>query len=462
MIDRRRFLKGSGAVALSSLLPWARAQDEFVLTAAPATIDLGEGGGTNVWAFNDQVPGPTLRVRQGERVRARLRNRIGVETTIHWHGIRIDNAMDGVPDVTQSPVPTDGEFLYDFLAPDAGTYWYHSHRFSHEQVGRGLYGLLVVEEPEPYPVDRELALVVDDWRLDESGAIVESFGNLRDVSHAGRLGNWFTVNGMSRPDIAVTTGERLRLRLANTANARIITLRFAGIEPWVIALDGQPCTPFTLDDGRVTLAPGQRTDLVTDIHLAPGARADIDYVDERGVLTVAALVAEGFAASTASREPPPPLPANPLDTRIDLDTARREALVMRGGAMGDMNSATYQGREVPIRELVTRHGMAWSMNGVAGMPESPLFTVERGRTVALDMVNDTRWPHAMHLHGHHFRVVGYNGEPLPDSPWRDTTLMQAFDRSRIAFVADNPGKWLIHCHMLEHAAGGMMTWFEVR
>ena len=460
---RRRFLKGSGAAALAGWLPWApvRANEDITLTAAPARVNLGEGDGTDVWAFNGSVPGPTLRVRQGARLRARFRNRLDAESSIHWHGIRIENAMDGVPDVTQPPVPPGGEFLYDFHVPDAGTFWYHSHRFSPEQVGRGLYGLLVVEEDVAYPVDRELTLVFDDWRLDESGAIAGDFGNLHDISHGGRLGNWITVNGESRPDIAVTPGERLRLRLANTANARIFTLRFADVSPWVIALDGQPVSPIVLDAGRVTLAPGQRVDLVVDVTLDAGARAAIDFVHDQGLFNVAALRSGPGSAPTAPREPPPPLPRNPLDEQLDLDGAVNVGLVMSGGAMGSMASARFKGRDVPIRELVREHGMAWSMNGIAGMPEAPLFSVERGRTVALEIVNDTRWPHAMHLHGHHFRVISYNGESLDDSPWRDTTLMYALDTSRIAFVADNPGKWLIHCHMLSHAAGGMMTWFEV-
>ncbi len=460
---RRRFLQGSGAAAIAGWLSWpaVRANDDVVLSASPARIDLGAGDGTDVWAFNGAVPGPTLRVRQGQRLRARLENRLDAESPVHWHGIRIDNAMDGVPDVTQPPVPPGGAFLYDFHVPDAGTFWYHSHRFSHEQVGRGLYGLLVVEEETPYPVDRELTLVLDDWRLTEDDQIAGDFGNLRDVSHGGRLGNWITVNGASRPDIDVMPGERLRLRLANTANARIFTLRVADVSPWVIALDGQPVTPTTLEAGRVTLAPGQRADLVVDVTLEAGARAAIDYVHDRGVLNVASLVAGAGSAPTTPREPPPPLPRNPLIETLELDTALDIRLVMSGGAMGTMASAMFKGREVPIRELVRDHGMAWSMNGVAGMPEVPLFSVERGRTVALEIVNDTRWPHAMHLHGHHFRVIGYNGETLPDSPWRDTTLMFAHDTSRLAFVADNPGRWLIHCHMLEHAAGGMLTWFEV-
>ncbi|MCZ7597528.1 MAG: multicopper oxidase domain-containing protein [Gammaproteobacteria bacterium] len=260
-----------------------------------------------MYAYNGSVPGPALRIGRGRTLRVRLKNRLDVDTTVHWHGIRIANAMDGVPELTQDPVAPGAEFEYEFAVPDAGTYWYHSHRFSFEQVERGLYGLLIVDEEQPYPVDRDIPLVVDDWRLTGDGAIDPSFGDLHDVSHAGRLGNWITVNGASLPDIDVATGERVRLRVANTANARIVTLHLRDLAPWVIALDGQPVAPFVLTGGKLTLAPGQRTDLVVDIATPPGARTPIDLVDPRGVLTIAHLSARGDTG-TARNGPPPPCP----------------------------------------------------------------------------------------------------------------------------------------------------------
>lgn len=463
--SRRRFLASSAAGAGALLLPGLTAKAGAAaaptnLRAAPATAALGDGMEVPVWAFNGRVPGPEIRVRQGDSVRVLLDNAIEQPTTIHWHGIRIDNAMDGVPDLTQAAVEPGEKFDYVFTAPDAGTFWYHSHKRSSEQVGRGLYGLLVVEETRPYPVDRELPLVIDDWRLNNLGEIDPSFGNLHDIAHGGRLGNWITVNGTSTPDIPVVRGERLRLRVANTANARIMTLHFKDLAPWAIAVDGQPLPPVRLAEDKLTLAPGQRTDLVIDVALEPGARAPVSFVDERGVLELAHLAADRAPGQPPRTDPPPPLPANPLDADLDLSGAHRAELVMSGGAMGGMRSAVFDGREMPMRELVN-HGLAWAFNGVAGMTHEPLFRVERGRTVVVEMINDNRWPHAMHVHGHHFRVIARNDEELSDSPWRDTTLVYGFDRSRLAFVADNPGKWLIHCHMLEHSAGGMMTWFEV-
>jgi FtsP/CotA-like multicopper oxidase with cupredoxin domain len=133
---------------------------------------------------------------------------------------------------------------------------------------------------------------------------------------------------------------------------------------------------------------------------------------------------------------------------------------MEGGAMGNLAQAMHEGEMKDIRSLVGA-GLAWSINGVAGMTEAPLFTAALGRTVTVDLVNDTQWPHAMHFHGHHFRVLERDGKPAESEAWKDTVLLDRQERAKIAFVADNPGKWMIHCHMLEHQAAGMTSWFVV-
>jgi FtsP/CotA-like multicopper oxidase with cupredoxin domain len=154
------------------------------------------------------------------------------------------------------------------------------------------------------------------------------------------------------------------------------------------------------------------------------------------------------------------LAANPLPSRLELDSAEKSALLMQGGAMGSLRSARYKGQELTMRELV-QQGMVWAFNGEAGLPEAPLLRAKRGQTVVLDIVNDNRWPHAMHLHGHHFRVLARDGQAVNEPDWRDTLLMSGGEQIQIGFVADNPGKWVLHCHMLEHQAAGMVTWLEV-
>ena len=178
--------------------------------------------------------------------------------------------MDGVPHLTQPPIAPGETFVYEFDVPDAGTYWYHPHERSFEQVGRGLYGPLIVEEREPIQVDRDVTWVLDDWRLLPDAQISDDFGNFMDASHNGRVGNTVTVNGRILETFPVRAGERLRLRLINAANARIFALEFQDHRPMVIALDGQPVEPHEPAGGRVILGPAMRADLVFDMTGRPG------------------------------------------------------------------------------------------------------------------------------------------------------------------------------------------------
>ena len=278
-LSRRTFLAASGAAAAASVLrPWrARAGpiSEYHLVARPGRTHLVGGSypETAVWSYNGTVPGPEIRVRQGERLRITVENRLAEETTVHWHGVRVPNAMDGVPHLTQQPIAPGETFVYEFDVPDAGTYWYHPHQRSFEQVGRGLYGPLIVEEREPIQVDRDVTWVLDDWRLLPDAQISDDFGNFMDASHNGRVGNTVTVNGRILETFAVRAGERMRLRLINAANARIFGLEFQDHRPMVIALDGQPVEPHEPEGGRVVLGPAMRADLVLDMSGRAGRRA---------------------------------------------------------------------------------------------------------------------------------------------------------------------------------------------
>ena len=469
-LSRRRFLAGDAAMAGFAMAPprptFATAEDRArILRAAPAEASLRSSAAVpaRVWAYDEQVPGPLLRVRQGKAVRVRLENDIEQSTTIHWHGIRIDNRMDGVAGLTQDAVPPGEAFEYAFTVPDAGTFWYHPHNRSWEQVARGLQGVLIVDEPEPPAVDQDIVLVVDDWRLTKEGQIDEaSFGHLHDWSHAGRLGNELTINGRPRFDVPVRAGERLRVRVVNTANARIMNLRFEKHGLTLIAVDGQPVEPRLVPDGAFPLGPGQRVDLMIDMSLDPGSRAAITEVTGGGRLVAGEFIyAAGAVARVHPLDAPVRLAANPLPTRLNLDDAARVDLLMEGGAMGGMAGAIHEGKPMTIRELVREKRMAWAFNGVAGMSETPLVSAKRGETVVIHMRNQTAWPHAMNLHGHHVRELARSGVPVADEAWRDPVMLEREEDVAVALVADNPGKWMLHCHMLEHQAAGMTTWFEV-
>lgn len=464
---RRAVLRGLVAIGGALAHPGSSLASEspaIVLNAAAARQALVGVGSpeTAIWAYDGTAPGPELRLKRGAPVHIRVRNGLPQPTTVHWHGLRIANAMDGVSGMTQDPIAPGAAFDYRFTPPDAGTFWYHPHHRSWEQVERGLYGALIVEEETVQPFDRDIVYVLDDWRLDDRGQLDErSFGNLGDWSHAGRLGNFLTVNGAAARTEAVRRGERLRCRLVNAATARVLALDFGALEPIVIAVDGQPVDPFPLPKGGPLLfGPAQRLDLLIDVAWTAGTAPSIDEVSGGGRYavirfeTVGAL-SDGFAAS-----PFPGLPANGL-AEPEVGRLARFPLVMEGGAMGGLAEAEMDGKVRPLGDLAREHGLVWAFNGVAGMPRNPLFSVRRGDHVAIDMTNRTVWRHVIHLHGHHFRVISRNGRPPRHAIWHDSVLLAPEETVSIAFVADNPGHWMCHCHMLEHQAGGMSTWFEV-
>jgi len=433
------------------------AASAFDLTAGPSRVSLvgKDYPETLVWAFNGSVPGPVIRAAQGERMTIAVTNELGEPTTVHWHGLRVPVGMDGVPYLSQPPIEPGATYTYEFDLLDAGTYWYHPHINSSEQVGRGLYGALIVEEAKPPEVDRELLWVLDDWRLEQDASI-----DMHDASHSGRIGNSATINGEILERLEVSAGERIRLRLINAANARTFGLRFRDLDPWIIAFDGHPVESHRLGDRSLALGAGMRADLIIDMSGEPGGeRLVID--DHYGPNYAYELIRFSYIDGAPNREPrdpaPEPLAPNPI-AEPDLVNAERHRLVFEGGAMGGMTGAMMGGRMMGMRELAGK-GRLWAING--SVPddvynEPPLLNAATGSSHIIEMVNRTAFEHPIHLHGHTFRVISRNGQAEPYRPFRDTVLLGVDETIEIAFVADNPGKWMFHCHVLEHQGSGMM------
>ncbi|CTQ56143.1 Multicopper oxidase mco [Roseibium album] len=463
MISRRKLLKSTGigaaVLAAPAFFEQAWANDGFLeITAGPSKKKLyrEDAAASDLWLYNGTTPGPEIRVIAGERVKIRLINNLEEPTSIHWHGIRIANDMDGVSGLTQDPVQPGETFEYDFVVPDAGTYWYHAHNKSWNQVARGLYGPLIVDERSPvFDRDHDLTVVVDDWRLRNDGQLdLASLGHLMDWSHGGRFGNWLTVNGISRPEFTLNKGEAYRLRLINAANARIFEIDPQQFGAKVLAYDGQPLSaPEIPAYAPLLLAPAQRMDLL----VTPERDFALEEMSGDDPYPFAYFkVKEGSDPKTGIGK----LAPNPIP-QPDLSKAKSYKIDMTGGAMGRMVETVYKGK-VLSGEDFPRTGQLWAFNGVANLAEDPFFSIERRENVILEVVNNTAFLHAMHVHGHHFRIIEREGATIDDGqPWRDTFVIGPDQSVKIAFVADNPGKWLFHCHMLEHAAAGMNTWFEV-
>jgi FtsP/CotA-like multicopper oxidase with cupredoxin domain len=480
-LTRRTFLASAAATAAGavlSTLPRYSAHAtprEMRLQAAPGRMRLlpEHDGEATIWSYNDALPGPEIRVRQGERLRVTVENGLAEDTTVHWHGVRVPNGMDGVPHLTQKPIGPGERFVYEFEAVDAGTFWYHPHQRSTEQVGRGLYGPMIVEEPEPLRVDRDVTWMLDDWRLTKSGEISDDFGNRHDISHNGRVGNVVAISGRVPEAFAVQKGERIRLRLINAANARIFGLDFTGHELVVVALDGQPVTPHAPENGVVVLGPAMRADLILDMTGNAGSRATVvDRFYEGLEYALVDLAYDDSPLRDRAPDWPLALPANPLP-EPELAFASRHEVTFTGGMMGEM-VAREMGEAIGPRGsggmmgnmmAMMKPGTAWFINGIAVDETShdmePILMLERNRSHVIAMKNATAWHHPMHLHGHSFRVISRDGRPTRYREWQDTVLVAPRERVEIAFVADNPGDWMFHCHVLEHQAGGMMTIFRV-
>jgi FtsP/CotA-like multicopper oxidase with cupredoxin domain len=426
-----------------------RGERSYSLRAAPSQIEIvPNGSATGVWAYNGQVPGPVLHARVGERVRVSVTNALPEPTTVHWHGVRVTNAMDGVPDLTQARIQPGGSFEYSFVPRDPGTFWYHPHYRTSEQVERGLQGVLIVDDENPAPWSRDVVWVLDDWRLTGTSEVDPNFNGMHDVMMNGRWGNVVTVNGHVSEQLKVRAGERIRLRLVNTANARIFVPDFRPLRATAIAVDGMYAErPF--DAAGFELAPGNRIDL--DLTIPPELRGQSIAVTDHFLRRPFGLAAIDVGPEPPVVTPAFPTPAHALLPDWSKGLEEKPGITYRvnvhhgmgamGGGMGGMN-------------------IVWTLNGAAYGHDTPTMLTE-GEWVKIRYVNGSSSLHPIHIHGMFFRVLARNGSAAMEPYWRDTVLVHPRETVDIALVPIDTGKWMLHCHVLEHAEAGMMTVLEV-
>lgn len=457
---------------------------EFILTAKASQQELAPGVTLPVWTFNNSVPGPEIRVKQGETVKITLRNELPEPVSIHWHGYPVPNAMDGVPGVTQNAVQPGQSFTYEFKATVPGTYWYHSHQDSVNQVDRGLYGALIVEPKDGLKVDRDYTLILDEWMsagMNMSGGNM-SGSNMTGMDHSnmnmngsndngksmnhgqmnmgnGNMGNGghdmsmydlFTINGKSGSlveKLPVKQGEKVRIRLIN-AGFLTHQIHLHGHEFKITAVDGQPLNnPGVLKDNVVAIAPGERYDIEFEAN-NPGQWFIEDHGDKEAVKGMKAIIAyEGSAGGADQPNEKAQLAA------VDLS---------RYGQAGKMNFTLDQKYTLEYTMNLNTENKngdtVYTINGKT-FPETEPIKVKKGDTVKVRLVNNSKTDdHPMHLHGHFFQVLSKNGKPLEGAPViKDTLNLKPGEEYVVAFQADNEGNWMFHCHDLHHASAGMVT-----
>ena len=454
-ITRRQFM--GGALALAALPVPAQAQvltaDGFIeIHAQKVTLGLLEAGGgkTEAWLLGPG-PGPAIiRATQGQPLKLRFINDLDREIWLHFFGVR------GPTELMTINVPPGADHAVDcvFTPPDAGTFWIAPMSDQSRMRDMGLEAVLVVEEVKPIPGLTDLVMVLDDWKLDDDGAVAGNFGDVETMVGEGRLGNWFTINNRFRPKLGLAKDGDTRLRILNAANVRTMYLLFKGQNPLLIARDGQPVKPEALNGKSIALAPGERADLIVsasegDIGLALdlfGDVAEIGYlVAPKGSGAAPAGVADNFA-----------LPPNPVAPLAPPDKMRGIPITLEGGIKGGLTSAKLNGEERDLRTLL-QNGKGWAINGVAGPAAEPIFAARKGETIRLDIANRTAFAQPLHIHGHAWQVLGGEGP----GPFQDTVVIPAGQTVSLAFTADNPGLWALHSLVAERADGGLIGTFSV-
>jgi len=407
---------------------------EVSLTAASTRQSLGGDADLELMAYNGSVPGPLLQARVGDEIIVHFQNDLDQPTTIHWHGLRISDAMDGTPRV-QDPVAPGESFTYRFTAPEAGSFWYHPHVRGNEQVERGLYGPLVIHGEHDPDYDHERYMMLDDILLDDDGQIASFELSHMEQMH-GRTGNTLVNNGVIDDPIKATAeqGQVERWRLVNPSNARTMSLSISGAHVRIIGTDGGLLDePYDVRTGdRITLAVGQRYD-VEVAYLEPGSvvmNSHVFTLDDAGeVVEIALPVAQVEVAETGKQAFMPKWTQPPM---LMDRTMNRDA---------ELQFDAIQGEDGILQ---------WRINGMSNH-EEPLFTFDQGDTVHMTLRNLMGPEHPFHLHGQFFRIVG--GEP----GLKDTVLVGGGETIELEAYMDNPGRWMAHCHILEHVELGMMS-----
>lgn len=470
---------------------------EVTLVAKEEKQKLGNGVIVPVWTFNGSSPGPEIRVKKGEKVKVTLKNELSAPVSIHWHGYPVPNNMDGIPGVTQDAVEPGKSFTYEFEANVPGTYWYHSHQDSVNQLDRGLYGALIVEDTkEKY--DKDYTLMLDEWVTDKEemnkqlkemtkgqignkskgneneeknddkngmahsgmdmGSDQKDSGNMAGMDHGNMkmeghdmsMYDLFTINGKSGDlvvPLKVHKGDKVRLRLVNAGYLSHDT-HVHGHDIKVIATDGQPINdPKVIKDKVISIAPGERYDIEFTANKT-GKWYVEDHSKNKGAKGMKAVIEYDGSKEMKDK-------ADEKEKLPKVDIMKYGTKKLGSFPLNQEYTATYN---MDLNTQMNGNEMVYTINGKV-FPDIDPIQVKKGDLVKVKLVNRSKMDdHPMHLHGHFFQVLSKDGKPIEGSPIvKDTLNLRPGEEYEVAFVADNPGEWMFHCHDLHHASAGMVT-----
>lgn len=417
---------------------------EVTLIAAEGTHEYLEGKPAQVWGYRDgalaesavTIPGPTLRAKEGDQILVHFRNELPVATTVHWHGIRLPNGMDGSTS-SQRAVEPGESFDYAFTAKDQGSFWFHPHVKGDEQIEKGLYAQLVIEGGTAPEVAADRYFTLDDVKLQSDGAL-SAKTDAMDLM-MGRQGNVLLVNGMKDAELVVSPGTRERWRFVNSANGRFFNLSLKGHRFLVIGWDGG-LLPVPYEADTLLVAPGERYDvLVTfDPELPEGlALQNLHYDRGHDLPDPGPKDLFRILRAAPAEDAPAPLPSQ---WRTLERTATTAATAVRAFRLSEF--------EAPDGPQFFINDQFWPFND--------MVHVTKGDVEIWEIDNQSEMDHPFHLHGMFFDVLDRDGVPEERVGWKDTVNVPRETKLRFAVRYDFPGMWMFHCHILEHAERGMM------
>ncbi|MEX1112160.1 MAG: multicopper oxidase family protein [Candidatus Andersenbacteria bacterium] len=515
----------SETTGLSAVVPMSTVElkdgDTYDLAAQQVRKNIN-GQEVKMLAYNGSIPGPLIKVPQGAEITVNFTNNTDVETTLHSHGVRMDNAFDGIPGITQDPIPVGGSFTYQLKFPDAGMYWYHPHIREDYAQELGLYGNFLVEPEDTAlwsPVNREVPLMLDDILI-ENGQIAAFAEN--DTSHTlmGRFGNVLLINGETSANLTANPGEVVRFFITNTANTRTFKFSIPGAQMKLVGSDGGTYEKETFVDS-VTISPSERA--TVDVLFVNAGTYSLQHATPQKTYPLGTVIVSGEATSPSyasqyattrtnvivqsEMDELRPLLARAVDKSLNIGIDMGMMNMMQGGgghmmfnrllgneALAQMSNPTaghgqhmmpdgsmmsnnmmmggndpieWEDDMAPMNVSSNKESVQWKLiDEVTGKENMEIdWKFKVGDKVKIRITNDANSVHPMqhpiHLHGQRFLVTNTNGIANDNLVWKDTTLIQTGDTVELLVDMTNPGEWMLHCHIAEHLEDGMMMPFTV-